>query len=290
MQLFFLLLAFWRAFLPAAAAQDQTPSRQLPADLQVDLVFPRANETYAPTQWFPLVFSVTNLDAVWPLDLYVDIEIYSMAWRMNGTGSSFWQDVAPRINGPFLEETFNSTITPGRHFFHTPIVNMTNATTDHYVIRWSLDLAPRCFDNGTIHEMGWSNRPEEGGNRVVRFNTSPDGQLPNIEATMDACPDTNEENSVAVRVTDVKYPSGLLYRPGRQQECPVFTTGIQPQDCIYKSFASEVAANVSAKILDRMGCEEGTWQTIRAPCPRKESEASSLRLGSIMVWALLVLI
>ncbi|KAL0941340.1 uncharacterized protein CTRU02_204103 [Colletotrichum truncatum] len=289
MRLFLLLFAFLRLFLTAALAQDQSQSRQLPANLQVDLVFPRANETYSPTQWFPIVFDVTNLDAVWPLDLYVDIEIYSMAWRINGTGSSSWQDVAPRIDRALLQETFNSTA-PGRHFFHTSIVNMTNATTDQYVVRWALNLGPRCFDHGTIDEKGWSSGPKSGGNRVIVFNTSPNGQLPDIEATMDACPVSNDENSVAVRVTDAKYPSELLDEDGRQEMCPVFTTGIQPETCIYKPLASELAANVSAKILDQMGCQEGTWQTITAPCQKKESKASSLRLGSTMIWALLVLV
>jgi hypothetical protein len=49
--------------------------RSLPADLQVDLIFPRHDTTYTPTQWFPVVFGVKNLDAVWSMGINkADIE------------------------------------------------------------------------------------------------------------------------------------------------------------------------------------------------------------------------
>ncbi|KAK7927496.1 hypothetical protein PG985_004494 [Apiospora marii] len=47
--------------------ESANAARTLPADVQFDFIFPRNNETYAPTQLFPLVFGVNNLDAVWPL-------------------------------------------------------------------------------------------------------------------------------------------------------------------------------------------------------------------------------
>ncbi|KAF9878773.1 hypothetical protein CkaCkLH20_03673 [Colletotrichum karsti] len=289
MKLLLTLLVFLHPLFPGVVA-GESQSRKLPADLQVDLIFPHANETYAPTQWFPVIFGVTNLEAVWPLYLYVDIEIFSMAWRINDTGSSSWQDVAPRINRALLQQTFK-TDTPGRHFSHTPLVNMTNGTTDQFAIRWALVLRPRCFDNNsTVDERGWSNGPAGGGNRVVRFDTAPGAESPDIEAALSDCREPDEENSVAVRVTDVKNPSGLLDADGRQQMCPVFQTGIETDGCAYKQFARELAANVSTKMLGEMGCEDGVWQDITAPCPKKESIASSRRLKTGIQRALLALV
>ncbi|OBR01963.1 LysM domain-containing protein [Colletotrichum higginsianum IMI 349063] len=287
MRLLLVFLALFLSISVRVSGQDQ--NRKLPADLQVNLLFPRANETYAPTQWFPIIFDITNLDAVWPLDVYVDIEIYSMSWRINNTGSSSWQDVAPRINKALLAEAFNST-TPGQQFFHTPLVNMTNGTTDQYAIRWALSLEPRCFHDGSVEEKGWSNRPENGGSRVVMFSSAPGAQVPDIESAVDACPESDQENSVAVRITDVKYPNGLLDEDGQKQTCPVFDTSIEPEQCAYKSLASELATNISTKILEQMGCEEGTWQNITAPCQKKRSAGSPRNPNSGMSWAPLALI
>ena len=68
-------LSFLVALLrPLLLARVANAERKLPADLQVDLIFPR-NETYAPTQLFPIVFGVNNLDAIWPLQLMIKVSV-----------------------------------------------------------------------------------------------------------------------------------------------------------------------------------------------------------------------
>lgn len=49
----------------------------LPLDVQVDLLFPR-NDTYASTQYSPIVFGMQNLDAIWPLNIWLDGISYGM--------------------------------------------------------------------------------------------------------------------------------------------------------------------------------------------------------------------
>ncbi|GKT86108.1 lysM domain-containing protein [Colletotrichum tofieldiae] len=61
--------------------------------------------------------------------------------------------------------------------------------------------------------------------------------------------------TVVVRVTEV------LKTWDTGDQCPVFETDVQPARCAYQDVAQGLAANVSAVMLDRMGCEEGTWQT-----------------------------
>ena len=54
--------------------------------------------------------------------------------------------------------------------------------------------------------------------------------------------------------------------------------------------AKELAANVSVAMLDEMRCKEGTWQTIKAPCPREEeSLALPQSAGLGVTWAVLAL-
>lgn len=59
---------------PLLSAGVASAGRKLPADIQVDLVFPR-NETYAPTQMFPTVFAIDNFDSATPLDLYISLTV-----------------------------------------------------------------------------------------------------------------------------------------------------------------------------------------------------------------------
>lgn len=90
------------------------------------------------------------------------------------------------------------------------------------------------------------------------FTTAPDAQLLDIEAAIDACPEPDQESSVAVRVTDVKYPSGLLDEDGQRQTCPVFDMSIEPEKCAYKSFASGVSTTFGRDTRQN-GMRRGTW-------------------------------
>lgn len=258
--------------------------RKLPADLQVDLIFPR-NETYAPTQLFPIVFGVNNLDAVWPLDMRLHVMVESISAQQDeDTPSWTWKDVS--LNSGELEKTVGEA--PGTHFFHFPAVNMTNGTTDNYKILWDFILPNRCFDNATDPEddyggRGWSSSPDGYASRGLRFSTAPEAQLPNIEDTVNSCSEPKEDDSVAVRVTEVR----TTYDGDRP--CPVLETDVKPAKCVFKSAAKELAADVSEAMLDEMRCEEGTWQTITAPCPDEESMGSIQRAGfGLLALALVV--
>ncbi|KAJ5320674.1 hypothetical protein N7508_000957 [Penicillium antarcticum] len=51
--------------------------------LEVDLVFPR-NETYTPTEWFPVVFAFQNFESA----RYLNAEITYNLWGLNGGNNS----------------------------------------------------------------------------------------------------------------------------------------------------------------------------------------------------------
>ncbi|KAK6850287.1 hypothetical protein PG995_014120 [Apiospora arundinis] len=251
--------------------------RSLPADLQVDLIFPRDGMTYAPTQWFPIVFGVKNLDAVWPMGISLGVSVIDKQFWKNESSHS-WQYELPSV---IIDQVLNST-TPGEYFFHIPAVNMTNGTTSSYSVAWELNIRYRCFENSTDRREetpvrdGWSNSPNGYARRAIKFHTAPGAQLPDIEATVNSCPEPDVNSSTAVRVTKMgethwKYP---------REPCPWLETDIRPSKCAFQPAAKELAANVSEAMLAKMRCKEGSWQTITAPCPR-ESMASSLYIMGV---------
>ncbi|KAL0940178.1 uncharacterized protein CTRU02_202941 [Colletotrichum truncatum] len=277
MRLFSSLLALIHISPLVVLAQGDVADekRRLPADLQVDLLFPRDNETYAPTQWFPIVLGVQNIDALMPLDIVIDLSVVSLeSWQKSSSGSrAEWQHVDLRLNSLTLPDALGPT--PGKLLLHYPAVNMTNGTTDQFAVRWGFSFANRCFANNSDPSLddggeGWSSGYNGSSTRNIVFRTAPGGQTPDIAAAVDACPEGRENTTSVIRVTDVRKTRGTGY------QCPVFETDVQPTRCAYRDLAQELAANVSTAILDKMGCENGTWQTITAPCAPKKSGSNSL--------------
>ena len=112
---------------------------------------------------------------------------------------------------------------PGTDTFYLPAVNMTNGTTDQFLIEWDYKIQYRCFGSDT-HDgaLGWtSSGSSELGLRPLFFSTEPGAQLPDIEATVNSCSEHNANNSAAVRVTDMEMTHGPGHRdtkgkdPGR---------------------------------------------------------------------------
>ena len=260
--IFYFLFALVNPLLSVGVARAE---RKLPADIQVDLVFPR-NETYAPTQLFPVVFAIDNFDSVAPLDMSISATVQSTGgpedddrpvWKLRPVG--LYSDTLAEA---YAEE-------PRKHYFHFTGVNMTNGTTDTYKILWEVQLPNLCHANNTYPPdddggNGWSNSENGNAMRIGVFETAPGGQLPDIEAVVNSCRERNGEDSAAFRITEVR----KTYHDGKT--CPVIETNVKPKPCAFKSDAEELAANVSTEMLRSLGCKEGDWRTITAPCPREE--------------------
>lgn len=176
------------------------------------------------------------------------------------------QDVSLDSGG--LANAVNDAL--GKHFLHFPSINITNGTTEHFKILWTTMIPFQRFANSTSPkddnggDYAWTNSPNGYASRAVRFSTAPGGQPPDIEATVNSCTEPTEADSVAIRLAEVRetYDEGY--------PCPVLKTDVKPAKCLFKSNAEELAANVSVAMLDEMRCKEGTWQAIKAPCPRED--------------------
>ncbi|KAH0438172.1 LysM domain-containing protein [Colletotrichum camelliae] len=249
--------------------------RQLPAELEVDLIFPRDNETYAPTQLLPIVFGFNNLDAVWTLNIGLDVSVASIGDDFNQS-RPHWKHRWVGFLSDWLDDIVGDS--PPRRYLHIESVNMTNGTADSFKLLWEVKFPYRCFANNDT-ESRWSNGPGYAS-RGIFFQTADGAQRPDVEAAANSCEESDENTSAAVRIADFKKNS-------YDKPCPVFDTDVKPK-CAFKSAAKEVAANVSAAMLRRMRCEEGEWQTITAPCPRKESKGCAA--GFAVGWGLLLIV
>ncbi|KAH6689141.1 hypothetical protein F5X68DRAFT_255011 [Plectosphaerella plurivora] len=256
---------------PLLLTRVASADRQLPADVQVDLVFPR-NETYAPTQYFPIVFDVQNLDAVWPLEVSLEVRVTTPSYyNEDGTTGPSWKKVWTDLSPEKFSNAFNAT--PNAHFLWIPAVNMTNGTTGQFSASWEITIRHLCYPKELYQpDWGydrWHNRPHRVFLSEVEFSTAPGAQLPDIAAAANSCSKRDKSNSAAVRITEVR-------KTDDGHPCPVLEE-IKPSSCGQKPVASLLAANVSVAMLGEMGCEEGEWQTIKTPCPKKS--AASLPAG-----------
>ena len=200
----------------------------------------------------------------------------------------FWATQYTTVYYSEIEKAFEQS--PTKHFFHFEALNITNGTSDLFDIRWDVYISRECFANNTDPkldngELTWTNDHNGIEMRYIEFSTAPGAQLPDIEAIVDSCPERDEDNTAAVRVTQVR----TTYND--YQPCPVLNTTVKPDRCAFKSAAKELAANVSTAMLTRLGCDEGDWRTIAVPClPRAKSMALPQSAGSGVVgWALLAL-
>ncbi|KAL8364705.1 hypothetical protein RB595_003810 [Gaeumannomyces hyphopodioides] len=249
--------------LAPIAISSANAQRQLSQDAQFDLIFPRHGNTYAPTQYFPIVFGIQNADELLRVlpekGLRVTLTVWADDFRQNRSIGNW---------GYTLENFYSSnfqraSIPPAArfaHFIHFPPINMTNGTADSYYVNWNVVADNECNpQNGDLGNDTW------GYTGVLTFSTAPGAQLPDIEASINSCPEPQNLSSIALNVKNW----------GINDRCPTFGTAPPSIECGYKPFAKDLAANVSTAMLREMGCDEGNWQTITAPCPRKAKQSGA---------------
>lgn len=239
---------------PSGAAPDPFP-------LEFDLVFPR-NETYAPTQFLPLVLAIRNAPAAWPLGLLASVSIRphsspdTITVPFNST--FFFPPRGPSQGPPPLSS-------PGGIFFGIAGTNVTNTTAPQsYSVIWYVSLENTCVENA---ELGYpALRRFTTREFVSQFSTAPGGKVPDVEAAAAQCARS------AVGLQPVRMLGG---RPGEEGGCPVMERNASvvaaTDACGMGAFGKGLAADVGRAMLGLMGCEEGVWQEVRQPClPEKK--------------------
>lgn len=261
------MLLFILTLLLAQLARAADAS--LPA-MEFDLVFPR-NETYAPTQYFPLVLAVRNPIATWPLGLHLKMVIWPDSDELPPFNSTF--------EFPAREDATSGLPSSAPNFFFIAGTPYTNGTVGGFTVLWSMFLKYTCREPGVVNNWGEFN---------VRFSTALGAPLPDIEAAVNDC--------LKPTSTLVLAQNGFF-----DGECPLLSTNVTNASnistpaaadlCGLKPVAKELAANVSTAMLGLMECSEGTWQNITQHCtpkPTAKSGGSRWTPGPEMGWMLLL--
>ncbi|EFQ97486.1 hypothetical protein MGYG_00526 [Nannizzia gypsea CBS 118893] len=232
--------------------------------IEVSLIFPRGNETYAPTAYFPIVMAVRNPEITFPLGLRLGAKVSHR--------DSFNSDLFYFPNDSSTTGSFPPT---SPYYFAINGTDLINRFTGSFTVKWRFRVHNICRDLGEhcpIIEQHYSSQTFS-----VDFSISPDAPLPNIEEAVNRC-----SNSTAWLK-----PFGIQ----ESTNCPLiknFSSPLppMPDPCLVKPFAKDLAANVSKTILGLLDCPDGAWQTIKEPC-RKKSSASRGKSGFKVVWLLL---
>jgi hypothetical protein len=264
-------------------------ARDLPGDLQVDLIFPQPNKTYTPTEWFPIILGIQGLQSLWPLPFYITVD-FSIPTEGQETG---WDRESHGLMHDELVNAVNST--PGNIIFHIPSFNI-KSVTDRFWLGWTITFGNRCFEPGEEVEAKKNitdGIPEDRYDYYgywsfwerqhtityeMRFHTGPNGTLPDIQAAAEQCQDLAGYTSQAMHVSRVVKDRGM---------CPIFEPNDSGTNCNYRSVAKDLAANVSSLIVDgRFHCKEGDWRTMKTECPEEDNKASSRTKGTGRGWLL----
>ncbi|KAF6814112.1 hypothetical protein CPLU01_14471 [Colletotrichum plurivorum] len=148
---FFSLLLLSRLFLLCAAS---------PADVEVDLVFPKANETYKLIWPFPIIYAIRNAFQLWQENY--EVARFSVSWQVSGfpyqesiwtgqkhlhAGSGFWSPLTELGTNHYEDQTVRPD--DGVHMrFETLNTNIINGTERmfrlDYNITWT-NYGERCM-------------------------------------------------------------------------------------------------------------------------------------------------
>ncbi|OAA44205.1 hypothetical protein NOR_03933 [Metarhizium rileyi] len=217
---------------------------------EVDLVFPRANETYQRVYPFPIVFAIQNPAPVWPHN-------FQLFWQ---TGSVV-DDEPPRFDCNRLPARGAELWTSGS-YKGTGLLNKIyaaevymNNTIEKWYLAWHITMIRNCTDDRNGVALS-PRRPEAEGKIYFTFNR--DGKLPDIVQAKEsaACPlPVWTVNIVDVLDSHVARNQSQ-YGDKTNSMCPVFDVRDphpSPRPCEAKP-TEELARNVSREMLSTAKC------------------------------------
>ncbi|KAL4907339.1 hypothetical protein BDW74DRAFT_176116 [Aspergillus multicolor] len=211
--------------------------------VEVDLVFPR-NDTYSPTEAFPVVWAIQNSAKAQLLNPSVSYGINSWAntsVTFNATQPFELYEANLSSTDPYLFYRFHEALTPGKWWLTWHLAYQScdvEALTDQYIFS----------DAGVFsHVFGWSRMFT-----ISKSTSTPDKEVDLVAATAnDSCPD--DGNAVAINVTDttMKSPERLNY--AHRDTCVVTTNSTSgtpvhtPNPCGV-TISPQMAASISANL------------------------------------------
>ncbi|KAL2825511.1 hypothetical protein BDW59DRAFT_179876 [Aspergillus cavernicola] len=214
--------------------------------VEVDLVFPR-NETYSPTEAFPVVWAIQNSAKAQLLNPHVTYRINSWGNSSVRIDRTYPIDVFEAnlsSSDPYLFYRFHEALTPGKWWLTWQVHYQTcdvETLTSHYPFS----------DAGVFsNTAGWSRMFT-----ISNSTSAPDKEVDLVAATAnDSCLD--DLNAVVINVTDTTMQSPANLNYADRDTCAVTTNSTSgtpvhtPNPCGV-SITPEMAASISANLTYR---------------------------------------
>ncbi|PGH14087.1 hypothetical protein AJ80_06091 [Polytolypa hystricis UAMH7299] len=257
-------------------------AQTFPQTVELDLVFPRANETYKPIAYFPTVWAVQNAAAILPFAIGVHWTLTELNVEENGrlfSGVMFLTSnnlTHRKINADRWVEDPN--ISP---FLIVDSTKELKNATGEWALAWDFNLLRNCSRHSEFDkEPSWTTPTQH-----VKFNISTEGKLPDIANDARTCP----SNPTTFEIRDtMKGRDGL--------DCPIFHREDEdppPADpCAFK-IDGAVASSVTADMMYTAGCrragatqtQTAVWPHITTSCPYNPNSAAKLDRRNTLLMA-----
>ncbi|KAL2868996.1 uncharacterized protein BJX67DRAFT_31343 [Aspergillus lucknowensis] len=236
--------------------------------LEVDLVFPR-NDTYAPTDSFPVVFAFQNAEYARFLNPHVSYRIWNWA-TLPGNDSVGWSHDLRWTNWSSHEP----------FFLHNYLSDFT--TEGHYRVDWSLtweSCDEDAFAKNLLRDDLLVRNESSHSTSFTIKDSGPQVDLVAATSANTSCP--SDDGGIGIKITDrtMHVPSRVNWSGGdsTNDTCVVVdSSGPTPTpDPCQVTITSAVAASMEASLKARL-CDE--LQTVDRPddCPNDDNSAQRL--------------
>ncbi|SPO07622.1 uncharacterized protein DNG_10317 [Cephalotrichum gorgonifer] len=277
------------------AAQAAKKPDLPPTTLEVDLVFPRANETHQRTWPFPIVFAIHGAKSLWPYHLLFKWDLENIERTENNTRGDTVGD-----RGDFEDVGLSTRYTNGElpgdedifYYIASTDVIGEYRNTDFY-IKWEAVLPANCSKGDEV-PLTWQEEDEpvfyapRGFGPAIKgfalFQVSDDAPM---DITLDSClslEDTsfNNEERNTLRIGGTVTDSQCIFYD-EENFRP------EPNPCAVKA-DSALASRVTETMLARSGCKDVSWpDEVDGPCPIEKEDEPSGAEGRLVTRGVIIL-
>jgi hypothetical protein len=208
--------------LAAFATSTAAAQISLPANIEIDVVFPRQGETYAPVSPFPVVFAIQNAAVAWSFGFQFEWNIY--------TEQGTFVD-----NGYFFTDAYTNPLVPPAdpYLVINKSVELPYYSNNALTLEWEFDFHGNCTLDANGSDYTFQGVPFNAQGSF-NFSTAYGGKAVDVLAG-GQCPALGS----IVPVQSTVGPAN----------CPhIADSGIQPNPCAFTIDAA-VASSVSASVV-----------------------------------------
>ncbi|KAL0934796.1 uncharacterized protein CTRU02_209387 [Colletotrichum truncatum] len=260
-----------------------------PADIEVDLVFPVANQTYKKIWPFPIIFAIRNASQLWQGD--DEVAPFSVRWSINGHETR--EDVI--LRGRYFDSGVWDTIEPFKYpkparrpddgvylLLGTPFSRIVNGTERVFSLTYETILNYACPTNSTMKlktVYSWG--------RIFFYLDKESSQLPDFSNMTKTCP-LPVGNFEFTGLKNVKDFPGLPQYPVAER-CMNMAPQREPNPCGLKLDEMDFENHVRTAMLELAGCPNGTCKLAPLACNAPRNSANFKEVNGVL-WISSILI